>query len=104
MISWAKRTRVRSISEADISCAFSRRLAGRGEVRGFMNAASYAGKRCGARQGRAGWGPVFPNLVLPNKDSLGGHYNRAALRVGLFCAAAPRPARRPDWRTPERLQ
>jgi hypothetical protein len=44
MISWTSRTSVRSISEADINCAFSFRLAGRVEGRGVMNAESYAGK------------------------------------------------------------
>src|SRR6266571_3705108 len=44
IISWASRTRVRSISEADMSCAFSRRLDWRDEALAVMNAASYAGK------------------------------------------------------------
>src|SRR5271170_2504943 len=42
MISCTSRTKVRSISDADINCAFSRRFAWRFDVRGDMNAASYA--------------------------------------------------------------
>src|SRR5579862_6141699 len=42
-ISWTRRTRVRSISEADISCDFSRSPGGRGDIFAVINAASYAG-------------------------------------------------------------
>src|SRR6266550_2877878 len=50
IISWASRTRVRSISEADMSCAFSRRLDCRDEVLGVMNAASYAGRAMASKK------------------------------------------------------
>src|SRR5580698_1639847 len=53
-ISWASRIKVRSTSEADISCAFSRistgRLSpGRPGAREFINAASYACRKMRAR-------------------------------------------------------
>src|SRR5579862_7236618 len=62
MISWARRTTVRSISEPDISCDFSlTELAGdlmddlgagvRGGVRGGMNAESYAERGVQSKDG-----------------------------------------------------
>src|SRR5580698_3905155 len=52
MISCTSRTKVRSISDADINCAFSRRFAWRFEVRGDMNAASYACRAVGSKAGQ----------------------------------------------------
>jgi len=79
MISCTSRTKVRSISDADINCAFSRRFAWRFDVRGDMNAASYA---C-----RAGRSKVA--LSLPGCDAELGEYHYVPCRVfdaDFFCA------------------
>jgi len=96
---------VRSISDADINCAFSRRLGWRGEVRGDMNAASYARE---AGWSKEGWGreilcgpscPLwFQHLKLINhkghegsqsKNGTRGQPNQTVASIGMGAALFP---------------
>src|SRR5712691_8665333 len=71
IISWTSRTRVRSISEADMSCAFSRRLDWRDEALAVMNAASYAGKAgAGKKVCRVGSHKLLQNQQLGRSASV----------------------------------
>src|SRR5580693_6723310 len=71
MISWTNRTSVRSISDADINCAFSRMLGWRGDVRGVMNAASYA-ERAGRGKVRVVFSGLRRDAKLRKDDHVSG--------------------------------
>src|SRR5580704_8788011 len=81
MISWTNRTSVRSISDADINCAFSRMLGWRGDVRGVMNAASYA-----ERAGRGKVRVVFSGLRRDAKLRENDHVSGRILDADFFRA------------------
>src|SRR5580692_11210556 len=71
IISWTSRTSVRSISDADINCAFSRMLGWRGDVRGVMNAASYA-ERAGRGKVRVVFSGLRRDAKLRKDDHVSG--------------------------------